>query len=231
MSGDYTGECNTDRRAGCGDIPAIIRRIEGGPSLSELRLEAVVSRHVGPVSLRIAPGECVCLSGGSGAGKSLLLRAIADLDPHEGEIYLDGASSASYPAPQWRRRIGYLPAESQWWYSRVGPHFNGVASGWLEALGFDDSVMDWTISRMSTGERQRMALLRLLCNGPVALLLDEPTASLDPAGGRRAEELIRDYRTDHGAPVLWVSHDDEQIHRVAHRHFRLRDGRLIEQPM
>lgn len=171
----------------------------------------------------------MCLSGPSGAGKSLLLRAIADLDPCEGEVSLDGAVCARMQAPQWRRRVGLLPAESHWWNERVGDHFAEPPPGdWLRRLGFAEGVMDWDVARASTGERQRLALLRLLANGPEVLLLDEPTAALDPANVRAVEDLVSEYRKAHDAPVLWVSHDPEQIARVASRHLRVEQGRLQE---
>ncbi|HHL45245.1 MAG TPA: ATP-binding cassette domain-containing protein, partial [Gammaproteobacteria bacterium] len=186
------------------------------------------TRHVGPVDLVVEPAQCVCLSGASGSGKTLLLRAIADLDPHQGTVWLDGRSCDSFPAPEWRRQVGLLPAESRWWYERVGEHMGRLEPEWLEQLGFSGQVLEWEVRRCSTGERQRLALLRLLANRPRALLLDEPTASLDPAGVGRMEALLEQYRIRHGAAVLWVSHDPEQIRRVATRHFELQDGRLWE---
>lgn len=196
--------------------------------MSDLRLEGVGTQHiVGPVDLVVRAGECVCISGPSGAGKSLLLRAIADLDPHEGRVLLGGVACADLPAPQWRRRVGLLPAESHWWAERVGEHFaDGVETDVLQRLGFDQKVMGWSVARASTGERQRLALLRLLANRPDALLLDEPTAALDPKNVAAVEALVADYRTRHQAPVIWVSHDPEQIARVAQRHLRIASGRL-----
>ena len=86
--------------------------------------------------------------------------------------------------------------------------------------------MDWSVARLSSGERQRLALLRVLANRPPVLLLDEPTANLDEATTARVEALLKDYRTLHGAGVLWVSHDPQQLRRVADRHLRIADGRL-----
>lgn len=196
--------------------------------MSALRLEGVgVHQIVGPVDLTVHAGECVCVSGPSGAGKSLLLRAVADLDPHEGRVFLDGVACMDLPAPQWRRRVGLLPAESAWWAERVGDHFaDGMDSEPLQRLGFDQKVMNWSVARASTGERQRLALLRLLANQPRALLLDEPTAALDPKNVKAVEALVAEYRARHDAPVIWVSHDPEQIARVAQRHFRIVAGRL-----
>jgi ABC-type iron transport system FetAB ATPase subunit len=176
--------------------------------------------------MEVGPGECVCISGASGTGKTLLLRAVADLDPHEGMVYLDNTESTGFSAPQWRSQVGLLPAESAWWHDRVGEHFNGIADSALEDLGFKPDVLRRRVSRLSTGERQRLALLRLLALRPKALLLDEPTASLDGANVRRAERLISAYRRQNRAPVIWVSHDARQIKRVGDRHLRLIDGKL-----
>jgi ABC-type iron transport system FetAB ATPase subunit len=124
--------------------------------------------------------------------------------------------------------VGLLPTESQWWSDLVRPHFGGAESRWLESLRLPCEAMDWQVQRLSTGERQRLALVRLLCNRPKALLLDEPTASLDPDSVQRAEEVIASYRKESGAPVLWVSHDPAQIARIADRHFRIHEGQLVE---
>jgi putative ABC transport system ATP-binding protein len=192
-----------------------------------LTIKSLRTRDIGPVNLAIAPGECVCLSGASGSGKSLTLRAIVDLDPHEGELYLDDTRSTQMSAPRWRRQVGLLPAESQWWADTVGEHFiNG--KGYVEKLGFDHNVFDWEVSRLSTGEKQRLALARLLGNEPAILLLDEPTASLDRENISSVESLIANYRERHRAAVLWVSHDPEQISRVASRHYRIEHGRVTE---
>ncbi len=187
-----------------------------------------MTHHVGPVDLVVESARCVCLSGSSGSGKTLLLRAIADLDPHQGTVWLDERPCESFPAPEWRRRVGLLPAESKWWYERVGDHMEVLEPDWLEDLGFPAQALEWEVRRCSTGERQRLALLRLLANRPQVLLLDEPTASLDPASVGRMETLLERYRLEQRAAVLWVSHDPAQIRRVASRHFELQDGSLLE---
>lgn len=175
----------------------------------------------GPYSLNIAPGECVSLRGPSGSGKSLLLRAIADLDPHDGQVLLDGTPSTSIAAPLWRKQVALLPVESQWWLDEVGAHFptpfRPEDCPWLEPLGFTVEALHWQVSRLSSGERQRLALARALVNRPRVLLLDEPTASLDPHTIVAVEQLIAAYRRDTKAAVLWVSHDAQQAARVADR--------------
>lgn len=165
------------------------------------------------VNLTVEPGQCVGLSGPSGCGKSLLLRALADLDPHGGQVSLEGVGADQFQAPQWRRLVGLLPAESSWWHDTVGSHFTVLPHTWLRELGFDSSVMDWKISRLSSGERQRLALLRLLAGQPKVLLLDEPTANLDHLNIQRVETLLGRYRQSGAPMIIWVSHDLEQLQR------------------
>jgi energy-coupling factor transporter ATP-binding protein EcfA2 len=123
--------------------------------------------------------------------------------------------------------IGLLPAESGWWLDLVGDHFPDFATidpEMLAELGFEPSVQDWQVSRLSTGERQRMAILRLLLNRPSCLLLDEPTASLDPRAVEKVEELLCTYGGENQAPIIWISHDWEQLSRVSSRCLRMEKG-------
>jgi len=179
-----------------------------------------------PVSLEIAAGECVCITGSSGAGKSLLLRAVGDLDPSEGEVWLDGVERGGLAAPEWRRRVLYVAPESAWWDESVAAHFLNPRPQGLDLTGLSTSILGTPVSRLSSGERQRLSLLRALDREPEALLLDEPTASLDPENTRRVEALLGEYCRSRGAALLWVSHDPGQVGRVADRHLRLEEGRL-----
>ncbi|MFM1891551.1 MAG: hypothetical protein RLZ44_628 [Pseudomonadota bacterium] len=194
--------------------------------MAELRLAALQPQHLHPVDLRVAAGECLALHGPSGSGKTLLLRAIADLDPNRGEAWLDDVARSSLRAHQWRRRLGLVPAESHWWDETVGTHAAAWDHGLLERLGFPAAVLEWEVSRLSSGERQRLALARALANRPDALLLDEPTANLDADNTARLEELLAEYRRAHHTAVIWVSHDPAQRLRVAERSAVLQDGRL-----
>jgi ABC-type iron transport system FetAB ATPase subunit len=181
-----------------------------------------------PVSLSLSAGELVCLSGPSGAGKTLLLRALADLDVNQGEVSLDGISREQLTPMGWRRQVGYLPAESRWWGSTVGEHFERVDNQQLSSLGFDTAVSDWRVERLSSGERQRLALARLLANRPRVLLLDEPTANLDPDNIRRVEQLVKEYLAEQQAACLWVTHTRDQIARIADRELDLDASGLQE---
>ena len=178
------------------------------------------------ISLTSESSECICISGPSGSGKTMLLRALADLDPHNGEVLLDGVNKEKFTGPQWRRKVGYFPSESHWWHERVGEHFYSIDNELLSIFGFEKDVMDWNVSRLSSGQRQRLALIRLLCNNPVVLLLDEPTSNLDPDNVLRVEKVIKTYQNQNSAVALWVSHDKEQIKRVSKRHFSMNGGSL-----
>jgi putative ABC transport system ATP-binding protein len=142
-------------------------------------------------------------SGASGSGKTLLLRAIADLDPHHGEVSLDRASCSSLPAPDWRRSVALVMAESQWWSERVGDHFeHGVDGGWLEQLALPAAAMTWEVARCSTGERQRLGLLRTLMHEPAALScwMNRPAISTRRAHCR-VETLLDEYRRQRQAAL------------------------------
>lgn len=180
-------------------------------------------------ALTLGRGECVTLMGPSGAGKSLLLRAIADLDPNDGEVYLDGRSRRSIPAPEWRTAVTYVAGESAWWSDIVRDHFrdpNAVRSR-LKSLKLSDDSLAWTIRRLSSGERQRLALLRALEHEPDVLLLDEPTSALDSDAVASVEALLAAERRERGVALLWVTHDAAQAERVGDRHFRMMNGRLV----
>ena len=156
--------------------------------------------------------------GPSGAGKTLLLRAIADLDPNEGLVCLDGRDRSTIAGPEWRRLVGYVPAEPGWWADTVGEHCGewSAALALVGDLGFPEEAKAWPITRLSTGERLRLALIRALIVRPKVLLLDEPTAALDPASVAAVESLITT-RIEEGLAVLWVTHDAGQAKRIAHR--------------
>lgn len=180
-----------------------------------------------PLALEVAPGEIVCLQGASGSGKSLLLRAVADLIPHQGDAFLDGEACSAMPPTTWRRRVGYLPAETLWWEDFVGAHFlNTPPNESFERLALDAACIEWEVTRLSMGERQRLGLLRLLDREPKALLLDEPTSNLDDVSARAVESLLREYIATHQAPALWVSHDREQAERIGQRIFKMEARRL-----
>jgi len=218
------------RPEAAGAEPAGRNRAAGRqPSVALFEAEDLAFDQTGPFHLALRAGECMGLSGPSGSGKTRLLRCIADLDVHRGRMWLDGAACEDIPPPSWRRRVALLPAESAWWYDEVGAHFaEPPASATLAALGFPEAVLAWRVDRLSSGEKQRLAVLRVLAIRPRVLLLDEPTANLDEANIERVESLILDYLHSESAAAIWVSHDERQLQRVAGRRYRIVDGRLVE---
>lgn len=194
--------------------------------MNDFCVQGLTTALLKDIDLTIAPGERVGITGPSGSGKSLLLRALADMDPFDGRISLRGEVAHSMPAPRWRRRVALLPATAAWWHDTVGPHFKRFEAPDYAALGFPAEVESWEIRRLSSGERQRLALLRVLAMAPEVLLLDEPTANLDGENTRLAEALITEYGRVSGASILWVSHDVEQLKRLCTRAYRMETGRL-----
>lgn len=184
--------------------------------------------HLQPVSFSLREKECLGVYGASGAGKTRLLRALADLDPHSGDIALYGTPLAEFQPNQWRRTVMLLPSEAQWWFDTVGAHFADPDRARFERLGFDSKVLDWPVSRLSSGEKQRLSLLRALQFSPRVLLLDEPSSNLDPRFVGEVETLLREYKDERPAGLIWVSHDAAQLQRVSDRQLRIDDSKIEE---
>ncbi len=180
-------------------------------------------------SFEIADGECVAVRGPSGAGKTLLLRALADLDPNDGTIALDGTSRESMSAPAWRRSVSYVPAEPGWWADMVGAHFSDWdrAAPLVEKLGLPGDCRDWPVARLSTGERQRLGLVRAMVFEPRVFLLDEPSSGLDAEATDAMEALVGAH-LERGAAALWVTHDPAQAERLARRCLDVSGGVVVE---
>ncbi|MGB3211877.1 MAG: ATP-binding cassette domain-containing protein [Desulforhopalus sp.] len=189
----------------------------------------------GPYSFSVEKGECVGLAGRSGIGKTQLFRAITDLIPAGGEVLLEGIPSSSFTPAKWRSKVTMVPADSSWWYDRAGDHFPvsdriPFIQESCRFLGLDPHVLDWQVRRLSTGERQRLALVRAIQNRPTVLLLDEPSSGLDAYHTELMEKFIKDYLLLHKPAIVWVSHDPEQITRVAGRKLWMEQHKLSERP-
>ncbi|AWF82825.1 ABC transporter [Microbulbifer sp. A4B17] len=181
------------------------------------------------VSFTLKPGLITCISGPSGAGKSRLLRAITDLESHSGDIFLGDKSQCAYPAHKWRSHVMLVPAQSAWWGETVGDHFASSMNDALKGLGFPEDAVKWQVNRLSSGEKQRLALIRAISYKPQVLLLDEPTANLDADSTQVVEQWLTGLIEKHRLPTIWVAHSQEQIRRVAHRHLAIVNNQLEEQ--
>lgn len=183
----------------------------------------------GPVDLTIGTGECVAVCGESGSGKSVLLRAIADLDPAQGTVTLNGEPHLQMTGAQWRSQVTLVPAQPGWWADQVADHFEPThradAVGLMQALGLSEQAWHWEVDRLSTGEAQRIALVRAMMCQPKVLMLDEPTAALDATAARAVESMIGQLK-DAGRAVLLVTHDLDQATRLARRRFTMVAGKL-----
>lgn len=193
--------------------------------LPVLRVERLKVASLPPLTFEVGEGECLGIEGPSGSGKTRLLRAIADLDPVKGYVRVDGASRGETPAPRWRRLVGYVAAEPAWWTDTARQVLGDAsqstrASRLLNAVGLDPALLDRPLSLLSTGERQRLALVRALACEPKVLLLDEPTGALDPQSVALVEELLR-FQLLSGRIVLLVSHDERQLARLANSRLQL----------
>lgn len=182
-----------------------------------LKVTDITIPELEPISFELIAGECLGVSGASGCGKTRLLRALADMDEVKGSVCVDDLCQTDVAGADWRKQVALLPAESQWWFDTVAPHFSDEVD--YSSLDFPEQVKTWSISRCSSGEKQRLAILRLLSNKPRVLLLDEPTANLDAENARKVEALIADYLEVHKAVAIWVSHNHAQLERVATKRY------------
>jgi len=189
------------------------------------------------MDLDLQPGEITMLAGPSGAGKSRLLRVLADLEqPADGRILLQGTPLTDYPAPAYRRAVGYQLPTPLLGTDSVGALLERVAqlherthpeplTETLARVGLSSALAQRSAAELSTGEALRVALALLLSGRPQVLLLDEPTGPLDPGTTTLVEELIRE-RAHAGAAVLWASHDPAQAGRMGDGLLYLENGRL-----
>ncbi|MBF0561437.1 MAG: ATP-binding cassette domain-containing protein [Alphaproteobacteria bacterium] len=200
------------------------------PAPARLSVRSLARPGLTSASLDLAAGECMAVMGESGAGKTLLLRAIADLDPTTGTVSLDGHDRAAIPAPLWRQQVSYLASDAGWWAQGVAEHFAdwNTAAIIAAAVGLTAEAGSWPVTRLSSGERQRLALVRTLANAPRVLLLDEPTANLDEASALAVERLLLD-RLASGVAILMVTHNPNQARRMAQRLLIVDGGRVREE--
>jgi molybdate transport system ATP-binding protein len=197
----------------------------------------------GAFTLRVAArvmGRTAALFGPSGAGKTTILDAIAGLrTPRSGRIIVDDrvlfSSAERVNLPPRERRIGYVTQDVA-----LFPHMNvrsnlvyGRHSGSspdlprvLQMLEIE-SLVDRRVGQLSGGERQRVALGRALMSGPSLLLLDEPLAAVDVALRRRILPYLERIRDELHVPIVYVSHDADEVRRLADHVLLIEHGRVV----
>lgn len=177
------------------------------------------------VELTVAPGEFLVLIGPNGTGKTSLLKAVAGLAPASGTIEIFGRALAAYHRRQLAQVLAVVPqaTASDFPFTVAETVLMGRAPhlALLELEGAEDhrlahQAMEFTevshladrrLDELSGGERQRVIIARAICQEPRLILLDEPTASLDPAHQVRIMDLLERLRRERGMTVLMVSHD------------------------
>jgi len=196
------------------------------------------------INLSVDRGEVLALIGPTGAGKTTLLRIIDLLEvPSAGEIYFDGKCipRSGKQRLEIRRRMSFIHQKPQVFNLSV---YNNVACGlgWrgeernriagkvdhiLEMVGLED-YKDRNARTLSGGEAQRVALARSLVLEPEVLLLDEPTANLDPVSTAKIEQLISYVARQRNTTMIMATHDMSQGQQLADRIGVLLDGRLVQ---
>jgi putative ABC transport system ATP-binding protein len=188
------------------------------------------------INLDIKKGEIVGLVGPSGSGKSTLLRCLNRLiEADEGTIIYKKKSIKDIPPIQLRREIGLVHQES---VMLPGTVFDNVSYGQnildkidknhiikcVNDVGLSIDFLDKDASKLSGGEKKRVALARALALKPNVLLLDEPTSGIDPKKVKTVEKNIVNFSKKRKLTVLWVTHYIEQAMRVSSKIANLKDG-------
>jgi iron complex transport system ATP-binding protein len=184
--------------------------------------------RLAPLSLELAPGALVCLVGPNGSGKTSLLHALAGIGSPQGRVEIGGTELRSVPAGQRARLVSYLPASRDIHWplrprdvvalSSASPDEIEAAMASLELGPLADRRMD----RLSTGERSRALIARALAPSPVLLLLDEPTANLDPLWQIRLMDMLR------GRTAVVAMHDLDAAAAYADRLMVMEGGRVVD---
>jgi len=189
------------------------------------------------ISFEFERNKIYTILGPSGAGKSSLLRLINRLDePTVGRIIVDGKLQCDYFPCELRRMVGYLFQTPHLFPGTVRDNLlyarDGLTDEQIRDLAVQSHLKSEMINRsadsLSVGEKQRVALARLLATEPTIALLDEPTSALDPAHTADIERLITELANGSGLTVVMVTHTPEQALRMGGESLLLVSGMLVE---
>ena len=184
------------------------------------------------IDLVVPANGVTVLAGPSGAGKSTLLRLLNRLDdPAAGEVRWRGRALTDWAPTELRRQVAMVFQRPPLFAGTVLDNLRVAladvddehAAHVLEHVGLSADLLDQEADSLSGGEAQRMCVARALLTDPAVVLADEPTAALDRAARGTVEDLGRTL-ADSGVAVIWVSHDTDQLRRLADHVIVLADG-------
>jgi ABC-type cobalamin/Fe3+-siderophores transport system ATPase subunit len=218
-------------------VSYVYRRSAGSDAVAALR----------DVSVRIAPGSLTGLLGPNGCGKTTLLTLLSGVStPHEGGVTLDGRRLAALSRRAVARRIAVVPQETHpaFDYTVIemvlmgrhphlgalrleGPDDVSIAQEALAATG-TSHLAHRAFVTLSGGEKQRVVIAGALAQAPDILLLDEPTASLDPDTADWVRSFLADYARAADATFLIASHNMPEVERLCDRVLMMRAGRIVD---
>lgn len=198
------------------------------------------------VSMDIHEGELLGIIGHTGSGKSTLIQHLNGLlRPNEGRVLLDGKDIWENPKKirDVRFRVGmvFQYPEHQLFEDTIykdiafGPKNMGLSEEEIDRrvrqaaayVGLDESLLEKSPFDLSGGEKRRAAIAGVMAMEPEVLILDEPTAGLDPRGREQVLAMIQDYRKTRNTTVLLVTHSMEDVARVADRILVMSEGRVV----
>jgi putative ABC transport system ATP-binding protein len=200
------------------------------------------------VTFTVPAARVFTVLGPSGSGKSTLLRCVNRLlEPTSGRVLLDGQPVSGLPVQELRRRVGMVFQTAALFEGTVadnvlyGPRLRKepataaaasareLACDLLQRVGLPQDFCAKPVAELSGGEAQRVSLARALANRPEVLLLDEPTASLDPSASLHVERLLLQLADETDLTFLFVTHNLEQARRIGDTALLLVDGHVVEQ--
>ena len=202
--------------------------------LRELHVQAAERVLLTDTTVTIPGGKITVIVGGSGAGKSVLLRTLAGLLPRDGDVIswsgsieMSDAEAAESKSVNFAQRVGIVFQQFAL-FDELSPTANvqfaidhrsdrkkkpmQTAKAWLDELGVPQKT---PIAGLSGGQKQRLAIARTLAADPDIILYDEPTSGLDAASGRKVAELIRQTQTTYKRTSIVVTHDYETLLPIA----------------
>jgi len=207
-----------------------------------LRRERKTIHAVDGVSFSVPRGECFGIVGPNGSGKSTLIRIMATLIiPDEGRVSVFGHDVMRDPLAV-RRFINRVSVEASFFkklsawenlayaarlYGVPMKHARARVDSIMTQMGFDTSRMDRSLSDLSRGMQQKVAIARALLTSPSLLLLDEPTTGLDPVSKEQVQEFVENVQEQHDATILLTTHDMEEADRVCNRVAVIDQGKFV----